>query len=337
MRVCHFCASPGMGRGDAYTDLVNHMARLDVGIEPALLVPDNAKGLDRVDPRVHVMTYRGGRSRLNPLLWYGVAKQLRAFKPDLVHTHFAKATAIYRRVSPFVGVPWVATKHNPRKGSAFNSAPRVIAVGQAVKESVTHDRVRVIHNGLLPETIEQSPRESKPSDEPVRVLSIGRLEPIKGQDHLINALSRWDRPWRLTLFGEGPYRETLQQHAERLDVSNKVEMPGHVNDIPQQLANCDVFVQASASEGFGIALLEAMQYAPLALSTPVGLAQEVFPDWLMWDATQPDTLIERLNRLDELTTRFEQWAGPVCEQFHMDRTVQEHARYYREVLDATAS
>src|SRR5262249_29589135 len=50
------------------------------------------------------------------------------------------------------------------------------------------------------------------ADQTLRMASVARLSPEKGQDVLIEALAnpRWaNRPWHLTFYGNGPYRDLL--------------------------------------------------------------------------------------------------------------------------------
>lgn len=329
MKVCHFAASRGLGRGEVYVDLVNRMAATRSDLEIALLAPHDALFRDRLDQRVQFLGYKAKDSRNNPLLWLECASLMRRFNPQLVHTHFAKATAIYRRIKPVVGVPYVATKHNPRKGRIYEKVPSVIAVADVVKQSIGHDRVTVIHNGIVPVQVERKPREP---GQPLRLLAVGRLDPIKAYDKLIGALSEYDQPWTLDLVGEGEHRGEIEAVVNRLQLQHKVTLPGFDNNIPARMAACDAFIMSSFSEGCSVALLEAMHYAPLVLSTPVGLAPELFPDWLLWDHDEPKSLAPLFNDYDALRVRYADWSANILPQFHMDMCVAKHTDLYQSLV-----
>jgi len=329
LRVCHFSGSRGLGHGEVYVDLANQTVQDHPGVEVGLLVPADAKFLGRVDPRVTVLPYKSKDTRNNPRLWLELTRLLRRYKPDVVHTHFAKATEVYRRIAPFVGVPCVATKHNPRKGRVFEKVPRVIAVAEVVRQSIGHDRVTVIHNGITPRAID---RPARRNDGVLRLLSVGRLDPIKGYDLLIRALAQHNRPWSLTLLGEGPQRAELEALAQSLGVADRVAMPGFSNSVPEAMSACDVFVISSYSEGCSVALLEAMAYAPLAVSTPVGLAPELFPDWLVWDAKDASTLDPLFEDYDTLAERYAAWIEQTLPRFYLSETTRQHVAYYRRML-----
>lgn len=329
MRVCHFSGSRGLGHGEVYVDLANQMVQDHADVEVGLLVPADAKFIGRVDPRVTILPYRSRDTRNNPRLWLELTRLLRKYKPDLVHTHFAKATEVYRRIRPFVRIAYVATKHNPRKGRIFEKVPSVIAVAEVVRQSIGHDRVSIIHNGISVRPIDKPARIN---DGVRRFLSVGRLDPIKGYDRLIHALAQHDRPWTLTLLGEGPQRAELETLVQELGVTDRVFMPGFSNRVPEAMSACDAFIISSHSEGCSVALLEAMAYAPLAISTPVGLAPELFPDWLVWDAEDASTLNPLFEDYEALIERYAQWIAQALPRFYLSETTRQHVAYYRKLL-----
>ena len=62
----------------------------------------------------------------------------------------------------------------------------------------------------------------------------------------------------LLLVGEGPDRAAIEAAIERLGLGNGVKLLGQRSDVPALLDLADVYVSASLSEGFGLAVLEAM-------------------------------------------------------------------------------
>ena len=68
MKICHFIASIGLGRGEFYVDLVNEMANNEE-FDIYLLIPENAKFLHRISKKVKVIEYSSKDSRNNPFLY----------------------------------------------------------------------------------------------------------------------------------------------------------------------------------------------------------------------------------------------------------------------------
>ena len=92
-------------------------------------------------------------------------------------------------------------------------------------------------------------------------ITVARLVPQKGLDVLIAALPRLRGAaavWPVTLVGDGPERETLQQQAQDLGVSDRLRCLGFRSDPERFLAEAAVFVLPSRFEGMPNALLEAM-------------------------------------------------------------------------------
>ena len=95
------------------------------------------------------------------------------------------------------------------------------------------------------------------------VVSIGRLQKVKGHDQLIKAFAMIanDLPdWDLCIYGEGPERRSLQEliHVYNLDI--RVTLGPHTGDVGSLLKDADLFVLPSRTEGFPNALAEAMAW-----------------------------------------------------------------------------
>lgn len=328
LRVCHFAASPGLGRGEAYVDLANELSRLE-HLRVGMLIPHDALFRQRIAATVDVIEYRGGCSRRNPLFLWEIARALRAWKPDLVHTHFAKATTVYQTLRRCVRARCVATKHNPRPGPVFEKVPHVIAVSVGVAESLRRSDVKVIYNGVI---AEPRLRMARPQPAVLRCLTVGRLDPIKGFDRLIRALAASRTPWNLRIAGDGPQRGELEGLIRELGLAERVELLGFRSDVPQLLQDCDVFIQSSHSEGCSLALLEALHYAPLVISTPVGVAVEFFPDWLLWKPEMEGALAAMLQNYAALAERCDAWVGGQLPRFNLKSTAAEHATFYRTLV-----
>lgn len=114
------------------------------------------------------------------------------------------------------------------------------------------------------------------------VLSVGRLERIKGQDVLLDA---WPRVLKavpsaeLWLVGEGAQRHALEAQADALGITNTVHFMGQKDAacVAECMAAADLFVLPSRSEAFGIVLLEAMAHALPVVASRVGGVPEVLP------------------------------------------------------------
>ena len=116
---------------------------------------------------------------------------------------------------------------------------------------------------LLPNPLPGAPAPAVGSDgsNATGFISVARLVPQKGLDVLIAALPRLSgaaAEWPVTLVGDGPEREALEQQARDLGVSDRLRCLGFRSDPERFLAEAAVFVLPSRFEGMPNALLEAM-------------------------------------------------------------------------------
>lgn len=126
------------------------------------------------------------------------------------------------------------------------------------------DRLRVIPGGIDVERIESAVRAGRSGTAhqlAKTILWVGRLDPVKGLDLLLRAMTTVIRAVpdaRLRLVGDGPERKRLEDLAASMSLGPRLEFLGARNDVPVLLATCDLFVFPSRTEGLPNALLEAM-------------------------------------------------------------------------------
>jgi glycosyltransferase involved in cell wall biosynthesis len=117
---------------------------------------------------------------------------------------------------------------------------------------------------------------------PPRLVYLGRLSSEKGVAYLVRALARLHQAGgapcpHLTILGDGPERAALERQARELGVDEVVTFTGHLNrhELSARLADADLCVQPSLTEGFSKAWLDAMAYGIPVLSSRVGAAAAV--------------------------------------------------------------
>jgi glycosyltransferase involved in cell wall biosynthesis len=101
------------------------------------------------------------------------------------------------------------------------------------------------------------------------IVSVGRLEWVKGQDLLIRALPALRRRHeaRIVLIGDGPARAGLEDLAVRLGVGEWVHFAGYVPEPYAFVRHADLFASASRREGMPNALIEALVLAQRIVAT----------------------------------------------------------------------
>lgn len=96
------------------------------------------------------------------------------------------------------------------------------------------------------------------------------LRPVKQLPALVRALSVLPPDWHLVIAGEGPEKDAIRAEAERLEIDNRVHLPGHIDDPSRIVGLFDVFALSSASEQFPISVVEAMAAGLPVVAPAVG-------------------------------------------------------------------
>jgi glycosyltransferase involved in cell wall biosynthesis len=189
-----------------------------------------------------------------------------------------------------------------RRGARL--ASRVIAMCQQnardVREQygVPEAVIRTIPPGIHPERF----KEARPEG-PI-VLSVCRLYPRKGLEHLLRAmpevLARVPGA-RLLLAGKGALEGELRALASGLGLGGAVEFLGYVPEdaLPALYARAAVFAMPSLYEGFGLVMLEAMASALPVVAFRTGAAPDLVRDGETGWLADPATLGDRLARVLE--------------------------------------
>ncbi len=168
----------------------------------------------------------------------------------------------------------------------------------------TAGKISVIHNGI---DLQRFTEPGSPDDRarlfpqvPVSsplLLCIGRLEPQKDFPNLFRAMTKVPGV-HLAIVGVGSLQAELQELSRALALAERVHFLGQRNDIPALLRNADLYVQASAWEGFGIAAVEAMASGlPLVITDVAGLREVVSDAGVRVPPGDPDSLARALTDL----------------------------------------
>ena len=109
---------------------------------------------------------------------------------------------------------------------------------------------------------------------PVRLLSVGRLAPAKGQLLLVQAcaeLAHEGQLFELTVVGDGPDRAALEAAVQAHRLTHCIRFTGALNqpEVRAELDRADAFVLPSLAEGIPVVLMEAMASGVPCVTTPV--------------------------------------------------------------------
>lgn len=217
----------------------------------------------------------------HPGLLLDVARAARRRAPDLLYAQDARGhgAAVWSGAAgrtPLVVHRRVAFP--PRRGLAtrwkYAAARRFLAISETVarvlrEAGVPDDRIRVVPDGLAPESFVHAPPPAAP---PHRLAHVGAFDGRKGQEVAVRAVAAlvargWDA--RVSFLGDGPGRAAVEELARAIGVAGRCEFPGRVGDVGPRLAASHLLLVTSESEGGSLAVLEAMAAGCPALAHDV--------------------------------------------------------------------
>jgi glycosyltransferase involved in cell wall biosynthesis len=303
----------------------------------------------------------------------GLLRLMRAWRPQIVHTHTAKAGVLGRIAAQAAGVPTVVhTYHghvlrgyfSPAKTALFRwletrlagSADALVAVSESVKQDLVAlgiapaSWIRVIPLGLdLAHLAARLPRgglrreAAVPPGAPL-VGMVGRLVPIKDVPTFLQAarIVAAARPEaRFAIVGDGEERPALESLSRALGLDGRTTFFGWRRDLAAVYGDLDVVVNASRNEGTPVALIEALAASLPVVATRVGGTPDLLGEgergWLV-PPGDPESLaravLETLERSEAARGRAQAGRDYVLKRHSSDRLVRDVDALYRDLRAA---
>ena len=202
---------------------------------------------------------------------------------DVLHAHFGPVAESFRFARALWRLPFIVSFH----GYDFTTVPRkehknvyhkLFATADAVTGSSAFTLQRLSELGCPEEKLRRLPMGLDPArfsfrqrtlvaGEPVRILLVARLTPIKGVNFAIDAICELQKRHanaQLDIVGDGPSRAELERQVRELGLEKVVRFHGALaaNDIHRLTDNAHIFLHSSVDidgdqEGQGLVLQEA--------------------------------------------------------------------------------
>lgn len=202
----------------------------------------------------------------------------------------------------------------------------------AIRYHLPMEKQCVIYSGISREKAAADDSSCFPKDK-INLLFVGRFDPPKGVDLLLEAFSRCARSdIHLTLIGDNVIGG-LSVLKENSDCVTFLGWVPH-DRVGNYYAACDAVIMPSRWEAFGLVAAEAMKYGKPVLASDRGALPELVQDGVngyVFSLEEPDALVELLNRLDrkELPQMGRAAEKEFLEKYQMERMVKETVRLYK--------
>jgi glycosyltransferase involved in cell wall biosynthesis len=320
IRILRVIARMNLGGPAYHVSLLS--GRLDSRYETLLLAGQVGPGEASAE---ELAEYYGAKlttiARLRPdpdvrddlLAFVALARIVRRFRPQIVHTHTAKAGFLGRLAAAYAVRPRPIIVHTYHghvlegyfgrsKTLVYRSLERfagrrsdaLVGVSQATVDDLVRlgvadrSKFNVIPLGLDLSrflAIERADgqhfrREVDAGSDDVLVTFVGRLVPIKRVDVALRAVAHargLGAPVRFAVVGDGTLRGELEALAADLGIRGATSFVGYRRDTPEIAAATDVALITSDNEGLPVSLIEAAAAARPAVATAVGGVADVVP------------------------------------------------------------
>ena len=293
-------------------------------------------------------------------------REIRSFKPHVIHTHTAKAGFLGRIASIVSLRPSIRvhTFHGHLLNGYFGALKRrLVIIAEKVLAIFTHellavgDKVRQdllavgIGNskkfGLMPPGLEIGELPNKKESQEFFGLSattlqcgfIGRVTQIKRPDRFLDVVSEIkSRGVAIEFFmaGDGELLEICRERITGEDLP--VKILGWQSDIEKVLAVADIVVLTSDNEGTPLSLIQAGMAGLPVVTTKVGSVPEIVLDGVTGIITSLDVqkisdALEKLANSSEIRAQM----GVTAQQFTLanfgvERLVHDHEELYKKLL-----
>jgi glycosyltransferase involved in cell wall biosynthesis len=222
-----------------------------------------------------------------------------------------------------------------------------VANSQEIAEDLLRWNVPISNIHRIPNGVDISADFARDRGPRVRFIYLGRLDPEKAIDVMIQGFARLADRSRasLTIIGDGECRRSLEDLVDRLQLRDTVVFAGAVRDVGPALRQTDVFVSTSLSEGMSNALLEAMSFGLMPLVSRVSGVAEIVADGHSGLLFRPGDAGEFASKLEEtlsLPCETRESFGnaaraAVAGRFGIDQVAAQHVVLYQDLLREAAA
>jgi glycosyltransferase involved in cell wall biosynthesis len=295
-----------------------------------------------------------------------LVKEIRSFKPHIIHTHTAKAGFLGRIASIFSFHPSIRihTFHGHLLNGYFGAFKRsLVVLAEKILAMFTHQLLAVgnkVRQDLLAAGIGKSnkfalmppglkiselPNKSEAlkfyglASQTLQCAFIGRVTQIKRPDRFLDVVSEIKKRGVAIQFFMAGDGELLESCRERIACEDlPVKILGWQSDIEKVLAAADIVVLTSDNEGTPLSLIQAGMAVLPVVTTRVGSVPEVILDGVTGIITSLDVqdiadALETLVNSNELRIRMGS-AGQkfTLTNFGVERLVKDHEKIYKELF-----
>lgn len=247
--------------------------------------------------------------------WYHIFLEIKRINPDVVHIQGITLPGLLSKIflkKPYVVwgqgsdiyIPNLFTKLISK--TVLQNASTVIALSEDMKIKMNtvckREDIVILPNGIELDNFKDISSQKQHNKTEKTIIFVGTLRHVKGVKYLIKAMkiiNEKSRDTNLIIIGDGPDRDKLETLIQELNLQNCIHFVGKVSnkEIPEYMAQADIFALPSLSESFGIVNIEAMASGLPIVTTNVGGLPEIVintENGFVVEPKNPEVLAEKI-------------------------------------------
>ncbi|MBF0217608.1 MAG: glycosyltransferase family 4 protein [Candidatus Omnitrophica bacterium] len=357
--------------GGGQRSLLMFLERMDRSrYKPVLVVPEDGElarkaGSLGIETAIESLPPISGVDIFAPFRALGrVKKLIREKEITLVHTDSPRATLYFGIAARGFKIPLIwhvrVSDGEPfiYERVLYGLASGIICVSERAARRFSgfpglDDKINIIYNGVdvrefSPVHTTVSGHGKREDNSPIFAI-IGALSPVKGHDVFIKAAAEVVKEFpgaRYSVIGGGTAAEevAVRKLIGASGLSGKVDMPGHLSDMPAIMNGADIVVNSSRLEGFSRVVIEAMASGKPVIASDAGGNPEAVRD-------RQTGIIFRSGDIRALAKAMKTLAGDpglrssmgregrkrAEDLFDINRNVKDTENFYEEILKKNIS
>jgi glycosyltransferase involved in cell wall biosynthesis len=301
--------------------------------------------------------------------FWKVYKLIEQMKPDVVHTHTAKAGFIGRMAARMAGTPVIIHTFHGHIFEGFFSWPvnqvfillerlaarssdTIITLTDGLRRELAEEyhvarkgRMTVLPLGMDLDVFAKTPRKNGifraaweiPADAPL-IGIVGRLAPVKNHALFLQAAAQVKASLpaaRFVIVGDGETRSQLDAQVEALGLKDSVTFTGWQRDLAPLYGDLDALVISSLNEGTPGSVIEALAACCPVVATAVGGLPDVLDHGVLGKLTPPGNADALAAAILDTILNPPDGVEPqrlMLDRYGIDRLVQDLKSLYRGLL-----
>ncbi len=286
---------------------------------------------------------------------FNLCKIVKKYNIDIISTHSGKDAWLGSIVGKITNKKVIRTRHlqTPINSTvSYNLSTKIVAVSKQVEnylkeKGVKKDKLTTIYTGIDTEKFKPGngilKKELNLDKNSIIIGIVAVLRNAKRHKDLIEAITQIDNSnIHLIIVGSGPQEENIKKIILEKNISEKITMLGHREDVEKILPDFDIFVLPSNMEALGTSILEASSCGVPCIGSKVGGIPECIIDnktGFLFENQNIDDLKAKINILIKDKNKRKEFAKSarelILKNFSVSSMVNNTQQLYESLIQTT--